>query len=330
MPDLYPEDAAVKPVRFGTTNLYMSPIIVDCKLSDLKLVDNYNEREDRNLSLMFKSCYDKGLRTFNVNDDNGYSLGSFMVRYKLLQSKIVITSQMGFPPLYDTEYVRAKATKQQGFLRTYIFKHIKQLLYGVGKHIDLLQITSWDADLSKEELLSTLTELVSRGDVRYTSILASTVAEFEEWQQLAERNNWTKFSGMQLRFGLFRTAEELEKIRFAKKNGIGLVSWVPSDGGIASKALADKGQAVGPDVRRAGVVDLQFMNDEQQKAFDSLQAIAERKKVPRTIVLAARALMNGCCPVIGCSTEAHVDMAVKALYTELTPEEWKSLEVHLG
>ncbi|AQZ17779.1 (ZYRO0G20504g) [Zygosaccharomyces parabailii] len=331
MSDLYhpePQQTVVEQVRFGKTKLFISPIIIDLKLSDLKTVDSYHEKQDKGFSEMIKYCYDRGLRTFSVDQDNGAALSNFLRRYKLPPTRVVIASRLEFPPAYNPEFTRAKLTKQSGFLRTYVFKRVKELLYGVGKHIDILEIASWDPTLSREELLSALTELVARGDVRYTTIRAKTVEEFKDWQQLAEKNNWTKFSGLQLTFGLFHSEFHKDKIRYARENGIGLLSCVPSDGGVAVKPSTTERRPAAP--QRQNSVDLRFLNEEQHRAFESLQAIAERKGVARTVVLAARALMNGIWPMIGCSSVGHVEQALKAFQTHLTPQEWASLEVHLG
>ncbi|CAR29936.1 hypothetical protein ZYGR_0AD06270 [Zygosaccharomyces rouxii] len=331
MADSHSLQFPVKQVNFGNTSLSISPIVVNCKLIEVKTVDSFQEKDKDELLPMLKYCYDTGLRTFDANEDNGVLLGEFLQNYEIDRKDVVIISKMDIPAPYDLEFLEAKEaklTEQEGYLRNYIFKSVKELLNGVGTYIDILQIASFDADLPKAELLNALNELVDRSEVLYTSAPPMNISQFTEWQQIADLHHWTKFVSWQLDYNLLHTPEEKQKIEFSKSQGLGLLSWVPSDGGLGGKIVKSIGEPACPQ-RLSGLMDLKNINTRQQEAYHSLQALSDRKKRPRAAIVAARALSIGCYPIVGCSSVKDVNQAIMAIATHLTPEEFKILELHL-
>lgn len=322
---------SVEQRAFGNTQLSISPIVVDCKLIEVRSVDTFQEKDKDELLPMLKYCYDRGLRTFDVNEDNGILLGEFLQNYEIAREDVVIICKVEIPAPYDLEFLEAKEaqlTEQEGYLRNYIFKSVKELLNGVGTYIDILQIASFDPGLPKEELLNALNELVDRREVLHTSAYPMTIPQFEEWQQIADSHHWTKFAGWQLDYSLLHTSGEKQKIRFAKAWGIGLLSWVPSDGGLGGKIVKSINEPRSSQ-RLSGIMDLKNLNTGQQKAYHFLQALADRKQTPRAAIVAARSLSLGCYPIVRCSSVKDVNQALMALDTQLTPEEFKILELHL-
>ncbi|GAV56326.1 hypothetical protein ZYGR_0BB01030 [Zygosaccharomyces rouxii] len=321
----------VEQINFGNTGLSISPIVVDCKLIEVKTVDTFQEKDKDELLPMLEYCYNRGLRTFEANEDNGVLLGEFLQKYEIDRKNVVIISKVDIPAPYDLEFMEAKEaqlTEQEGYLRNYIFKSVKELLNGVGTYIDILQIASFDPDLPKEELLNALNELVSRGEVLHTSAHPMNISEFTEWQHISDRHHWTKFVGWQLNYNLLHTSEEHQKIEFSKNEGIGILSWVPSDGGLGGKIVKSIGEPACPQ-RLSGMMDLKNLNLGQQEAYHSLQALSDRKQRPRAAIVTARALSIGCYPIVGCSSVKDVNQAIMATDTHLTPEDFKILELHL-
>lgn len=321
----------VEQVNFGSTGLSISPIVVNCRLIEAKTVDTFQEKDKDELLHMLKYSYDRGLRTFDANEDNGVLLGEFFQKYGIDRKNVAIISKIDIPAPYDLEFAEAKEaqlTEQEGYLRNHIFKSVKELLNGVGTYIDILQIGSFDPDLPKEELLNALSELVGRGEVLYTSAHPMSTSQFTQWQQIAEGYHRTKFVGWQLNYNMLHTSEEKQKIEFSKNKGIGLLSWVPSDGGLGGKIVKSIDEPACPQ-RLSGIMDLKNLNLGQQKAYHFLQALSDRKQKPRAAIVAARALSMGCYPVVGCSSIEEVDQATMAIDTHLTPQDFKILELHL-
>lgn len=318
-------------VGFGNTGLNISPIIVNCKLVEAKTVDTFQEKDRDELLAMLKYCYDRGLRTYDTDEDNGVLIGEFLQKYEVDRKNVVIISKVDIPAPYDFEFIEAKQarlTEQEGYLRNYIFKSVKESLNVIGTHIDILQINSFEDDLPKRELLNALHELVDRKEVLYTSAYQMDTAQFIELQQMADSYNWTKFVGWQLDYNQLHTSEKEQKIKICQDEGIGLLAWVPSDGGLGGRIVKSIGEPTRPQ-HLSGIMDLKNLNLRQQEAYHSLQALSNRIQKPLAAIVAARTLSIGCNPIVGCSSIKDVDQAIMAIDTHLTPEDFKILELHL-
>lgn len=90
-------------------------------------------------------------------------------------------------------------------------------------YIDVLQIHRFDPEVSPEETMGALHDVVKSGMVRYIGASSMWAHEFAILQHTAEKNGWTKFISMQNHYHLLYREEEREMNRYCNMTGVGLI-----------------------------------------------------------------------------------------------------------
>jgi len=67
-------------------------------------------------------------------------------------------------------------------------------------YIDVLQIHRYDDTVEPAETMQALDDLVRSGTVRYLGASSMFCYQFATLQHVAEKNGWTKFVSMQVRY----------------------------------------------------------------------------------------------------------------------------------
>jgi hypothetical protein len=84
-----------------------------------------------------------------------------------------------------------------GLSRKHILDAVDKSIERLGTYIDVLQIHRLDRETSMREIMRALDDVVRSGKVRYIGASSMYAWEFQMMQNIAERNNWTKFISMQ-------------------------------------------------------------------------------------------------------------------------------------
>jgi aryl-alcohol dehydrogenase-like predicted oxidoreductase len=100
--------------------------------------------------------------------------------------------------------------------------------------IDLYYLHSWDLITPVEEVISTLTDLVREGKIRYIGLSDTPAWYFTRAQTLAEQGGLERVATLQLEYSLAERNIEREHIPAAQELGIGLCPWSPLAGGLLS------------------------------------------------------------------------------------------------
>ena len=100
--------------------------------------------------------------------------------------------------------------------------------------IDLYYLHSWDIVTPVEEVISTLTDLVREGKIRYIGLSDTPAWYFTRAQTLAEEGGLERVATLQLEYSLAERNIEREHIPAAQELGIGLCPWSPLAGGLLS------------------------------------------------------------------------------------------------
>jgi 1-deoxyxylulose-5-phosphate synthase len=221
-------------------------------------------------------------------------------------------------------YPTGPGPNDRGLSRKHLLAAIDSSLRRLGTdYVDLFQVHRFDSETPAEETVAALEDIVRAGKARYLGASAMYAWQFAKLQWAATASGWTRFVSMQNRYNLVNREDERELIPFCHDLGVGLLPYSPlargllagtreRDGrGLTARARADRGD-------RAADHDV----------ADAVRRVAAQRDVrPATVALAWLLTKPGVsAPIIGATSERHVDDAVAALALQLSPDEVATLE----
>ena len=305
-------------VRLGSSGLKVSRICLGCMSFGLGM--DWMLAEEPSFAIIRKAL-ELGINFFDTA--NVYSLGeserilgralkSFGVR----RDEMVIATKL-FHPM-------SAAPNDRGLSRKHIAQAIDASLSRLDlEYVDLYQIHRFDPETPIEETLEALTDLIRAGKVRY--IGASTMAAYQFSRMLftADRLRLARFVSMQNNYSLLYREEEREMIPLCREEGVGLIPYSPIGGGLLAGS------------RRTGTVRShspmardRFRRPADEAVIDAVAAVAKERGVrPAEIAIAWLLGRPGLtAPIVGATKPQHLDDPVKAVGTQLRPEETARLE----
>lgn len=98
-------------------------------------------------------------------------------------------------------------------------------------HIDLYQVHGFDAYTSWEESLSTLTDLMTQGKVRYIGCSNLAAWQLMKALSVSERRNLRSFVSLQANYSLVAREAEHELLPLCEDQDLGFIVWSPLAGG---------------------------------------------------------------------------------------------------
>lgn len=341
--------------RVGSSGLKVSKIIVGCMTYGDKNWQPWVLTQEQAFPIL-KHAYDSGINTFDVADvySNGRSeeiLGAFLKEYDIPRNKVVIMTKVFHYVNPARGAVDAAGqgrnddvqVNQVGLSRKHIFDAVDASIARLGTYIDVLQTHRLDREVSLEETMNALNDIVDSGKARYIGassvslyILSSPLAndtlqmaawEFQMAQNVAEKHNWHKFISMQGFYNLLYREEEREMNPYCAATSIGLFPWSPLAAGVLAHPWEDR-----TDEREKTDVFLKLLFRGKEIAADKeivrrVQEIAEKRGQSMAIVAIAWVLAKGgMAPICGLYNKKQVDDSVAALTVQLTDEESKYLE----
>jgi len=157
---------------------------------------------------------------------------------------VVLATKVRFP--------MGDGTNERGLSRRHIRMSVESSLRRLQTDwIDLLQIHSWDPDTPLEETLSTLTDLVRAGDVRYIGASNLTGWQLGTAGGLASRAGWEPFVSYQGNYSLVARELEREVLPYCAYAGLAMLSYGPLGGGVLTGKYRP-GEAPPEDTRASG------------------------------------------------------------------------------
>ncbi|CDF88000.1 BN860_19350g1_1 [Zygosaccharomyces bailii CLIB 213] len=323
-------------VKFGTTGIKISPIIVGCMSYGSKLWAPWVLDDEEEVFEILKYCYDAGIRTFDTADvySNGVSerlLGKFLQKYKIKRETVVILSKINFPVdeslglsmndvYHHNEATALDLANQRGLSRKHIISGAAQSVERLGTYIDVLQIHRFDPDTPIEETMRALNDVVESGLTRYIGASTMLATEFVEMQHVAETHGWFKFVSWQTQYNLLYREDEREIMPYSKKRGIALIPWSPNRRGFLTRPLGQQTERSKRDILRFN------LSEADKEIIGRVEELSKRKGVSMAAISTAWVLSKGCNPIVGMSTIERVKDALSALSVELSEDETKYLE----
>jgi aryl-alcohol dehydrogenase-like predicted oxidoreductase len=274
-----------------------------------------------------------------IDTANGYSEGeSEVIVGKALKGKregTVLATKVWAPV--------GPGPNQRGLSRKAIQEQVENSLRRLDTDvIDLYQIHRPDPTTPIEETLSTLSDLVRQGKVRYLGLSTNHYEGSALWEKrfaawevvetlwISDQHGWERFVSLQPPYSILRRVMEAEHFPMSLKFGIANIVWSPLEGGWLSGKYR-RGAANPKDSQRAekwiGDVD----NPKFQRRLDiveKLLPLAEAKGVPLARFANAWALRHPAVTsvILGPRTMDQLEDSLKALDVQITEEDARRID----
>jgi len=229
---------------------------------------------------------------------------------------------------------------EQGLSRKAIQEQVEGSLRRLGTDVlDLYQIHRPDRSTPWEETLSTLTDLVRQGKVRYVGCSTSHAADpgaspwsvrLEAWELvetlwISERNGFERWISLQPPYSILRRTMEVDHFPVTRRFGLGNLVWSPLEGGWLTGKYR-KGAPNPLDSPRAArwIGDLGNPKFARRiEVVEKLLALAEEKGTSLARFALAWTLRNPdvTSTILGPRTLAQLDDAIAALDVTVTDED---------
>ncbi len=217
-----------------------------------------------------------------------------------------------------------------GLSRKHIMDSVDASLRRLGMdYIDLYQIHRWDYDVTIEETMEALHDVVKAGKVRYIGASSMFAWQFAKAQYTADLNGWTRFVSMQNHYNLVYREEEREMNPLCRDMGVGLIPWSPlARGFLAGNRSRDKEAGVTTRSKSDGFAHDMYYNDIDFDIVERCKEIAKKyDKSSAQVALAWMLHKEGMtAPIIGATKIKHLQEAIDAVDIELTGDDIQYLE----
>ena len=305
-------------VRFGSTGVKVSRLCLGCMSFGSAYDWMIHEEASKPI---IQQALEAGINFFDTADrySLGHSeeiVGRALNEFGPGRDRVVIATKVFFPMGDDPN--------QKGLSRKHIMHAIDDSLRRLGTdYVDLYQIHRFDPETPVEETLQALTDVIKAGKARYIGASSMYAWQFAKLLYTADRNHLARFVTMQNHYNLIYREEEREMIPFCRDQGIGLIPWSPLAGGILlGNRRRNSTRSKGPITRD------RYLRKEDDAMVDVLAQVAERRgEKPAVTALAWILSKPGVvAPIVGAYKPNHLEDAVKAVGTKLTPEDIVALE----
>ncbi|PCG89496.1 Aldo/keto reductase [Penicillium occitanis (nom. inval.)] len=334
--------------NLGKSGLRVPPFIIGCA--------GYGSPEwadwvvDAEVALpILKAAWDGGIQTFDTANvySNGQSetiLGRFIKEYNIPRHQVVIMTKVHMLTDDRSQFGQSRIGRaldpstyrdfqnNYGLSRTAIFNQVEASLRRLQTaYIDLLQIHRLDRGVDKEEIMTTLHDLVKLGKVRYIGASSMRAVEFVQLQYIAASKGLTQFISMQSYYNLLNREDDMELNDFARENGVGLIPWSPLARGALARPLrsADSGPHVLSKRQVMERADPTFaITEADQKVIARVQEIAQKRGWTMAQVAYVWCKEKSTSPVVGVSSVDRLNEYLAAAQGDwkLTLEEASYLE----
>jgi 1-deoxyxylulose-5-phosphate synthase len=194
-------------------------------------------------------------------------------------------------------------------------------------YIDLYQLHGYDPNVTVDETLGALDDLVHAGKVRYIGCSNHLAYQVARALGRSDVRGWARFVSVQPRYNLLYREIERELLPLCAEEGVGVIPFNPIAGGMLSgKYDFTKPPVEGTRFGYAGRVgDLyrdRYWRDNIFKSVQELQGVANRAGIPLATLATAWTLAHPAItsPIIGASKPEQLDATLAALDTTLSAD----------
>jgi aryl-alcohol dehydrogenase-like predicted oxidoreductase len=194
-------------------------------------------------------------------------------------------------------------------------------------YIDLYQLHGYDPNVTVDETLGALDDLVHAGKVRYIGCSNHLAYQVARALGRSDVRGWARFVSVQPRYNLLHREIERELLPLCAEEGVGVIPFNPIAGGMLSgKHDFTKPPTEGTRFAYTGRIgDLyreRYWQDNIFKSVGELQNIATRAGIPLATLATAWTLNHPAItsPIIGASKPEQLDATLAALDTTLSAD----------
>jgi aryl-alcohol dehydrogenase-like predicted oxidoreductase len=180
-------------------------------------------------------------------------------------------------------------------------------------YIDLYYLHAWDVVTPVEEVVSTLTDLVRTGKIRYYGLSDTPAWYVARAQTIAEKDSLERVATLQLEYSLVERNIEREHIPVSQELGIGICPWSPLAGGFLTgkyrrEGNTFEGQGRLEKQRAAGSQLLRNVTEKYWKVLDVLLDVSSKLgRSPAQVALNWSATQPGATSsIFGANSLAHL------------------------
>jgi len=218
-----------------------------------------------------------------------------------------------------------------GLSRKAIEGEIEHSLGRLGMEtIDIYQIHRWDYQTPIDITLSTLTDVVHRGQARHVGASTMWAHQLFDAIRTSEQDGYESFAVMQNLYNLVYREEEREMLPFCQREGMAVTPWSPLAGGLLARPFEDleateRGERMS-ELERGRLQ--RYLNAGGEEINRRVQELAEEKGVSMAQIALAWQLHKEWVdvPIVGATKKEHLEDAVEATEIDLRESDIEYLE----
>ncbi|KAH7884109.1 NADP-dependent oxidoreductase domain-containing protein [Phlebopus sp. FC_14] len=329
-------DASVEYRMLGKTGLRVSVPILGAMTFGSPAWGQWVLEEESSLEIM-KAAWDMGINTIDTANiySNGESeriVAKFVKKHDIPRHQIIIATKcFGLvaddPSIHPATLPELRKQRQyinqRGLSRAAIFNAVDASLARLETpYIDLLQIHRYDPEVTAEETMKALHDLVQSGKVRYIGASSMRCWQFAHLNEVASKNGWTTFVSMQDEYSLLYREEEREMLPYCTYNGIGVIPWSPLSTGDLARPI---GTETARHTASKGTMFERKLSEADQTIITRVQELANSKGVKMSQIALAWVGQKVTSPVVGVNSVQRLKESI-VTGVVLTPEEVAYLE----
>lgn len=222
-------------------------------------------------------------------------------------------------------YPTGSGPNDRGLSRKHLFASIDASLKRLATdYVDLYIVHRFDSETPVEETVQALDDIVRAGKARYIGASAMYAWQFAKLHMAAAAGGWTRFVVMQNRYNLVNREDERDLLPLCRDLGVGVTPYSP----LARGLLAGTRERTGESRTVRGAAATRSDRPVDFDVLDVVRAIAEQRGLPAASVSLAWLLSRRgvTAPIIGATSQGHIDDAMTALTIALQDTEASDLE----
>nr|WP_293839311.1 aldo/keto reductase [uncultured Arsenicibacter sp.] len=214
-----------------------------------------------------------------------------------------------------------------GLSRYHIFNSVDASLKRLQMdYIDVLYVHGVDPATSIEQIVHSLNDIVNSGKVRYIAICNWPAWMVATAQEIAKRNGWQSFIGLQYYYSAVSRDIEHELVPMAKHHKLAIFPWSPLAGGFLSGKFTREGSTAGS--RRES---FDFPPIDKEKAYDLVDvfngiASAHGVTVAQVALAWVRQQPGVTSTIIGAKSTAQLTDNLQSVNVQLTTGDLKKID----
>ncbi len=221
------------------------------------------------------------------------------------------------------------SVNNRGLSRKRLYTQLRGSLERLGTdYVDIYQMHRWDYESDPEEYVSTLTQFVREGLIRYIGATALYAFQIQRLWDMALYRGYERPVYYSPRYNLAYREEERETIPLCRELNIAIVPYSPLARGFLTGKYRRNEQPDTVRYRTDRYFAAGYFKPEDFDVVETLEEVAREKGVP-VPQLALAWLFNKpyiTSILLGATKPEHVDDAVQALEIKLSEDDMKRLE----